>query len=130
MQFNYYADAAEYDRNPDVRLVYSKNPSICPPQYNNNAAMLLCDEPLVSKVPPDPLFQVSSHIMPLNYSVLVDIPEIEILSISEITECRCTKISTFQAALLSSLDLVPAVVLGFHQDPECHHHNDFDEMAT
>jgi len=57
-------------------------------------------------------------------SGLVDIPEVQILPI-----CQISKGSRIQISFLLTLNLGSSSILAFHQEPEGKHNADFDEMA-
>lgn len=61
--------------------------------------------------------------------VLVDIPEIQILSVRQVAKRRGAEISTFEASFFTGLDLVSPMIFGFHEDPEGHNDDHLDEVT-
>lgn len=67
------------------------------------------------------------HKTPLQ--VLVDIPEIQILSVRQVAKRCGAEISTFETSFFTGLDLVSPMIFGFHEDPEGHNDDDLDEVT-
>lgn len=80
-------------------------------------------DPMIYRLPLCPPLQSQTP----NY--LVNIPEIQILTIGKIAERRGVEVPPFETADLLCLDLVAPVVFRLHQHPEGHDDADLDEMA-